>query len=142
MRSLANAEVDVMIDAIDSFTERLDTFIERDLCRMPAVRTPIAVFKGSLDLLQRQSERPQEDARALAMRRTVEDMEGLIQTLLLLARGEEVEQPGVRLRLNDLVPELIDQVTSAQRIAESNWYWSSLPPMGAGTGSGRADTHH
>ena len=52
------------------------------------------------------------DARALArMRRTVEDMEGLIQTLLLLARGEEVEQPGVRLRLNDLVPELIDQVT-------------------------------
>ncbi|MEC7076737.1 MAG: HAMP domain-containing sensor histidine kinase, partial [Pseudomonadota bacterium] len=116
MRSLANAEVDVMIDAIDSFTERLDTFIERERIftrdASHELRTPIAVFKGSLDLLQRQSERPQEDARALArMRRTVEDMEGLIQTLLLLARGEEVEQPGVRLRLNDLVPELIDQVT-------------------------------
>ena len=26
------------------------------------------------------------------MRRTVEDMEGLIETLLLLARGEEVER--------------------------------------------------
>ncbi|MGB0996838.1 MAG: sensor histidine kinase [Pseudomonadales bacterium] len=116
MRSLANAEVDVMIDAIDSFTERLDSFIERERIftrdASHELRTPIAVFKGSLDLLQRQSERPQEDARALArMRRTVEDMEGLIQTLLLLARGEEVEQPGVRLRLNDLVPELIDQVT-------------------------------
>ncbi len=30
MRSLANAEVNVMIDAIDSFTERLDAFIERE----------------------------------------------------------------------------------------------------------------
>ena len=44
------------------------------------------------------------------MRRTVEDMEGLIQTLLLLARGEELQQPGVRVRLNDLIPDLIDQV--------------------------------
>ena len=62
MRSLANAEVDVMIDAIDSFTERLDTFIERERIftrdASHELRTPIAVFKGSLDLLQRQSERP------------------------------------------------------------------------------------
>ena len=29
LRTLANAEVDVMIDAIDSFTERLDAYIER-----------------------------------------------------------------------------------------------------------------
>lgn len=115
LRTLANAEVDVMIDAIDSFTERLDTYIERERIftrdASHELRTPIAVFKGSLDLLQRQSERPQEDLRALArMRRTVEDMEGLIQTLLLLARGEELQQPGVRVRLNDLIPDLIDQV--------------------------------
>lgn len=115
LRTLANAEVDVMIDAIDSFTERLDAYIERERIftrdASHELRTPIAVFKGSLDLLQRQSERPQEDLRALSrMRRTVEDMEGLIQTLLLLARGEELQQPGVRVRLNDLVPDLIDQV--------------------------------
>ena len=30
LRTLANAEVDVMIDAIDSFTERLDAYIERE----------------------------------------------------------------------------------------------------------------
>ena len=115
LRTLANAEVDVMIDAIDNFTERLDTYIERERIftrdASHELRTPIAVFKGSLDLLQRQSERPEEDLRALArMRRTVEDMEGLIQTLLLLARGEELQQPGVRVRLNDLIPDLIDQV--------------------------------
>ena len=104
-----------MIDAIDNFTERLDAYIERERIftrdASHELRTPIAVFKGSLDLLQRQSERPEEDLRALArMRRTVEDMEGLIQTLLLLARGEELQQPGVRVRLNDLIPDLIDQV--------------------------------
>ena len=115
LRTLANAEVDVMIDAIDNFTERLDAYIERERIftrdASHELRTPIAVFKGSLDLLQRQSERPEEDLRALArMRRTVEDMEGLIQTLLLLARGEELQQPGVRVRLNDLIPDLIDQV--------------------------------
>ncbi|HAH80815.1 MAG TPA: sensor histidine kinase, partial [Gammaproteobacteria bacterium] len=76
LRTLANAEVDVMIDAIDSFTERLDAYIERERIftrdASHELRTPIAVFKGSLDLLQRQSERPQEDLRALArMRRTV-----------------------------------------------------------------------
>ena len=115
LRTLANAEVDVMIDAIDNFTERLDAYIERERIftrdASHELRTPIAVFKGSLDLLQRQSERPEEDLRALArMRRTVEDMEGLIQTLLLLARGGELQQPGVRVRLNDLIPDLIDQV--------------------------------
>ena len=31
-------------------------------------------------------------SKHLRMRRTVDDMEGLIETLLLLARGEEVER--------------------------------------------------
>lgn len=97
LRALANVEVDVMIDAIDSFAERLDTFIERERIftrdASHELRTPIAVFKGSLDLLQRKTDRSDDDLKAFArMRRTVEDMEGLIETLLLLARGEEVER--------------------------------------------------
>ena len=48
-----------MIDAIDSFAERLDTFIERERIftrdASHELRTPIAVFKGSLDLLQRKA---------------------------------------------------------------------------------------
>ncbi|HCD26464.1 MAG TPA: sensor histidine kinase, partial [Gammaproteobacteria bacterium] len=52
-----------------------------------------AVFKGSLDLLQRNNERSTEDLRALSrMRRTVENMEGLVETLLLLAREEDLSE--------------------------------------------------
>ena len=38
------------------------------------------------------------------MRRTVDDMEGLIGTMLLLARGEEVARRGEPTLINDLVP--------------------------------------
>lgn len=115
LRALANVEVDVMIDAIDSFAERLDTFIERERIftrdASHELRTPIAVFKGSLDLLQRKTDRSEDDMKAFArMRRTVEDMEGLIETLLLLARGEEVERIHEIRCLNDLMPSFIEQL--------------------------------
>jgi len=117
LRALANAEVDVMIDAIDSFAERLDTFIERERIftrdASHELRTPIAVFKGSLDLLQRKTDRSEDDIKAFArMRRTVDDMEGLIETLLLLARGEEVERIDEIRCLNELVPGFVEQVAS------------------------------
>jgi len=116
LRRIANPEVDVMIDAIDSFAERLDTFIERERIftrdASHELRTPIAVFKGSLDLLQLNAQRPEMDVKALdRMRRTVEDMEGLIGTMLLLARGEEVARRGESTLINDLVPNLTEQLT-------------------------------
>ena len=115
MRGLANAEVDVMIDAMDHFTSRLDAFIDRERIftrdASHELRTPIAVFKGSLDLLQKDKERSAVDQKALArMRRTILDMEGLIETLLLLARGEELEPPKDKVKINELIPEYIDQV--------------------------------
>jgi signal transduction histidine kinase len=115
LRALANVEVDVMIDAIDSFAERLDTFIERERIftrdASHELRTPIAVFKGSLDLLQRKTDRSDDDIKAFArMRRTVDDMEGLIETLLLLARGEEVERIHEIRCLNELIPSFVEQV--------------------------------
>ena len=117
MRGLANAEVDVMIDAMDHFTSRLDAFIDRERIftrdASHELRTPIAVFKGSLDLLQKDKERSAVGQKALArMRRTILDMEGLIETLLLLARGEELEPPKDKVKINELIPEYIDQVAS------------------------------
>ena len=115
LRALANLEVDVMIDAIDSFAERLDTFIERERIftrdASHELRTPIAVFKGSLDLLQRKDDRSEDDVKAFKrMRRTVDDMEGLIETLLLLARGEEVERIHEIRCLNELIPGYVEQL--------------------------------
>ena len=44
------------------------------------------------------------------MRRTVDDMEGLIETLLLLARGEEVERIHEIRCLNELIPGYVEQL--------------------------------
>ena len=139
LRALANLEVDVMIDSIDSFAERLDTFIERERIftrdASHELRTPIAVFKGSLDLLQRKSDRSEDDVKAFArMRRTVGDMEGLIETLLLLARGEEVERIHEIRCLNELIPGYVEQLApmAAERgldlsIDEQAQLWVKAP---------------
>ncbi len=139
LRALANLEVDVMIDSIDSFAERLDTFIERERIftrdASHELRTPIAVFKGSLDLLQRKSDRSEDDFKAFArMRRTVDDMEGLIETLLLLARGEEVERIHEIRCLNELIPGYVEQLApmAAERgldlsIDEQAQLWVKAP---------------
>lgn len=115
LRSIANAEVDVMVDAIESFAERLNAYVERERVftrdASHELRTPIAVFKGSLDLLQRNNERSTEDLRALSrMRRTVENMEGLVETLLLLAREEDLSESKNSVSINDLVSSSIDQL--------------------------------
>lgn len=116
VRSVADAEVATMVDALDRFTSRLDAAIERErLFTRDAgheLRTPLAVFKGSLDLLERNAERPSHDRRALArMRRTADDMESLLETLLTLAH-EEAVATDVPVRINDIVAE------EARRLAD------------------------
>lgn len=109
----ADAEVATMIDALGSFTARLDAAIERERVFTRdaghELRTPLAVFKGSLDLLERDSARPQADRDALArMRRTVADMESLLETLLLLARVEAEPAQDETTSLNQVATEEID----------------------------------
>ena len=106
-------EVDAMIDAVAQFTERLNGAIERErIFTRDAgheLRTPVAVFKGSLDLMEQNRERPEHDIQALArMRKTVEDMEALLETLLLLAREEELAAPAEPVLVNDVVSNQLD----------------------------------
>lgn len=93
LRKSADAEVATMIDALDSFTTRLDAAIERERVFTRdaghELRNPVAVFKASLDLLERDASLPARERDALArMRLTVARMESLLETLLLLARVE------------------------------------------------------
>lgn len=109
----ADAEVATMIDALGSFTSRLDAAIERERVFTRdaghELRTPVAVFKGSLDLLERDTSRPRADRDALArMRRTVADMEALLETLLLLARVEAEPVVGETTSLAQVAREEID----------------------------------
>ena len=142
VRTVADAEVATMVDALDRFTNRLDAAIERErLFTRDAgheLRTPLAVFKGSLDLLERDSDRPTHDRRALArMRRTADDMESLLETLLTLAHEEAVatEAP---VQVSGVVAEEVERLAElaeerrnrlAVRAAEAVQVWAPVPAV-------------
>ena len=106
-------EVAAMIEAVEHFTHRLDGAIDRERVFTRdaghELRTPVAVFKGSLDLLEQQDDRPEFERAALKrMRRTVVDMESLLETLLLLAREEEVVPPAEPTLVNSVAANQLD----------------------------------
>ena len=96
LRDTPDAELAAMVEALDQLAARVDAAIERERVFTRdaghELRTPVAVLKGSLDLLDREDrDRPDRERETLCrMRRTVDDMEALLETLLLLARGEAV----------------------------------------------------
>ena len=112
-----DAEVQSMVEAVNHFNERLDAFIERERVFTRdaghELRTPIAVIKGTLDVLDTDPERPASDRKALArMRRTADEMESLLQTLLMLAREEEVSSPAQDVNVNQVVIRQLDMLGS------------------------------
>jgi signal transduction histidine kinase len=121
LKNARDAEVVTMVDAVNHFSERLNAFIERERVFTRdaghELRTPIAVFKGSLDLLEASPERPEKERRALArMRRTVEDMDSLLQTLLMLSREEAIASPSTDVNVNEVVLDQLDQLqTQAEK---------------------------
>jgi signal transduction histidine kinase len=109
----ADAEVATMIEAMSHFRQRLNAFVERERVFTRdaghELRTPVAVFKGSLELLEQVEDRPAFERKALSrMRRTVSDMESLLQTLLMLAREEDTASPSVEVNVNEVVAHQLD----------------------------------
>ena len=120
LRRNADAEVATMVDALEHFAERLTAAVERERVFTRdaghELRTPLAVFKGSLDLLQRETGRPARDREALArMRRTADDMESLLETLLLLARKESAAGEGVPTAVKQVLTEEVRAVEETAR---------------------------
>ncbi len=120
LREVADAEVLSMINAVDTFSERLQAFVERERVFTRdaghELRTPVAVFKGSLDLLETNHERPPAEKKALErMRRTVQDMESLLETLLMLARESETALPKEDVVVNDLIAGQLEQLSPTAR---------------------------
>lgn len=107
----ADSEVAVLVVALESYANRLVGFVERErqFTRDASheLRTPLAVIRANLELLSAKQANP------AALRRiedTVEDMEALIETLLLLARSESRELPDDELIVNDLVCNLVERL--------------------------------
>lgn len=107
----ADSEVAVLVAALENYADRLVGFVERErqFTRDASheLRTPLAVIRANLELLAgRQGSSP-------SLRRiedTVDDMESLIETLLLLARTQARDVPEDDLIVNDLVINLVERL--------------------------------
>ncbi|MEM7218962.1 MAG: HAMP domain-containing sensor histidine kinase [Pseudomonadota bacterium] len=124
LKHRADSEVALMIDALDHFTTRLDAAVDRERVFTRdaghELRTPVAVFKGTLDLLEERADRPAFECKALArMRRTVDDMEALLETLLMLAREEETALPAETVPVNQLLANQIDTLAPLAERADN-----------------------
>jgi signal transduction histidine kinase len=118
IRKASDSDVAKLIDALDHFTERLQLFIEREqnFTRDASheLRTPLAVIKSALGLLQKRKDFQANEQQALLMiDKTLRDMGGLIETLLLLAREESSPVPEEPVLINDLIATLAEQVQRA-----------------------------
>ena len=117
-RTSSDAEVKDLVGALDRFTERVELFIERekDFARDASheMRTPLAVVKSSLALLEKRDDWNDVEKRSLLLiKQTVSDMESLIETLLLLAREEFAALPQDEILINDLIADVSRQVEQA-----------------------------
>lgn len=117
-RAAADSEVQVLATVLQEFVSRINDFVrrERNFTRHASheLRTPLAVMRANLDALQRRAGADPELSAPLArMRRTIGDMEKLLETLLILAREDESRLPREGIIVNDLLLERIGQVQRA-----------------------------
>lgn len=116
LREPGNTEVNTLIDAVSHFAGRFEVAIERERVfardASHELRTPVAVFKGSLDLLEQNQDRPKYELDALRrMRKTADNMQSLLQTLLLLARDDYPTIPDEPASLNAVVRLEYDRIS-------------------------------
>lgn len=111
LRQIPDEEVTSLVKALDQFTHRLELFIDRErLFTRDAsheLRTPIAVLRSAMELLERRYE-VEEDKTIRRIYRTLYDMEALIETLLLLAREQEDTLPSSRVVVNERISEEVE----------------------------------
>tara|TARA_A100001391_G_scaffold189177_1_gene160425 strand:+ start:10499 stop:11803 length:1305 start_codon:yes stop_codon:yes gene_type:complete len=105
------SEAAVLLAALEAYSDRLLRFVERErqFTRDASheLRTPLAVFRANLELLTRQiGDRPVIGR----MSDTVDDMESLVETLLLLARTEQQPVVEEELVVNDLAVNLLERL--------------------------------
>lgn len=109
----SDTEVNLLIQAFQHLSERMQALIdrERNFTRYASheLRTPLAVIKGSVSSLELAT-LDRLPRRALdRIKRTSNEMESLLDTLLILAREESVNGGEDNVIVNDLVSLLAEQ---------------------------------
>lgn len=114
-------EVRTLIDALNVFTRRIRELVtrERQFTRDASheLRTPLAVILGSAELLARDRTLTEKQQQAISrIISTCKDMNSLVETLLLLARGSDPAQLTESVVVNDVVNLLVEQIDSSHNI--------------------------
>ncbi len=119
LRDNPGLEVFTLVNAMDSFADKLTDYIERERNFTRDVshelRTPIAVLRGSLELIERKYTSAGSDEKLQRMYRTLVDMEALIETLLLLARNQDADVQESSLIVNDLLEQEVDMMRNIHK---------------------------
>ncbi|TAN03440.1 MAG: HAMP domain-containing histidine kinase [Rhodanobacteraceae bacterium] len=88
-----DSDVEVLVAALYNFANRLDAFVERErnFTRDASheLRTPLTVMKVAVDVLADEDMSPFAQRSLARIRRSVREMEALIETFLVLARESD-----------------------------------------------------
>lgn len=125
LRRDADAETTALMDAIDAFLDRIRQLVarERNFTRYASheLRTPLAVIKGSVANLAALNAAPTPPGHDKTLRHlqridtTVNEMEALLETLLLLAREDELQETADAVQVNDLAALVVEQLQAQTR---------------------------
>jgi signal transduction histidine kinase len=110
----ANDELRVLAAALFRFIQRLDAFVERERTftrdASHELRTPLTVIRMAADLLADNPELPQSARSGIErIRRSVRDMQSLVDALLMLARETEGGTDETRACVNEIVADELER---------------------------------
>jgi signal transduction histidine kinase len=102
-----DSDVEVLVSALYNFANRLDAFVERErnFTRDASheLRTPLTVMKVAVDVLADEDMSPFAQRSLARIRRSVHEMEALIETFLVLARESDTGLRDEDFLANDVV---------------------------------------
>jgi len=108
-------EINVLVDSLGNFTAEINQLIERErrFSRDASheLRTPLTVIQGSTEYLLATTELDAKQLSSLhRIKRTVHDMNELVNALLILARGNSKMLQIEQVSINDTVNRQLDQL--------------------------------
>ncbi|MBS0380873.1 MAG: HAMP domain-containing histidine kinase [Proteobacteria bacterium] len=102
-----DSDVEVLVSALYNFANRLEAFVERErnFTRDASheLRTPLTVMKVAVDVLADEDMSPFAQRSLARIRRSVREMEALIETFLVLARESDTGLRDEDFLANDMV---------------------------------------
>ena len=108
-------EINILVDSMNSFTAEINELLQRERSftrdASHELRTPLAVIQGSAELLLGSADLDERQQKSVSrILRTARDMNDLVTTLLLLARGKLSDPATEVVSVNDVIRHQLEQL--------------------------------